>query len=638
MVAYGVERPEGAVVPIETPQERLTDGKAAEVRHARQDARVGRVTVREVAFPPAVVDRRRLAGRIADIGDGTHGRRTPFVGLGDVAAGEPHAAEGREGGVGYAGTAEIPAGTAREVRHGAVVAGEVVRLGDILREDRRGLHAGEIEQDVGAVYGLTLGGVQLRLRQPVESGRAGDVRGDGRELIAEPVKEKDGSVHGCVGVVPQLGRHLFVLRGDEDVFRTPCVDAREGGREQEAGFVHLGRVLEYYAGRDDLRLRVKFVAGVDALHAVPFAVVGLELLHELALAAVSELIPALVREDGVLADLLPAVDAPGHIQDVGAVGVEGGAGDDADLVAGAVPHEHEAVDLRIADEVVHRRLARLQDVGDAVGVVHAVRGGDHGERPPGGGVCGVVVVEEGRVQIHGVPAVVARVADGGDERLDGHGGALEIPAEVRHLPFRMRVLKGEQTAIQSRLVGVLRAALGDGRGDVVIGRIVGKGVGGVELVRDAVVAGREVHAVPPAFHRGRLTREVGPGVLHGLRSGEDPEVRHVLAVHVAPDEVRQGAGRAVVLRCQGVEVAAEAAVERHGVGVAAAVGVHLVQAAIAGLQDGAVGVVEHERRLARRVEEGAVVADAEKGPAVKAEGRAEHGVVPARSGDAYLVG
>ena len=636
MVAYGVERPEGAVVPVEAAQERLSDGEAAQVHAARHDGGVGGVAVGEVCLPPEVVEGGGRSVRVLDVRHGTGRRCAPFPAVHDVTAGEYDAAEGREGGALDAGACEVPAGAAREVRHGVAVLGEEVRLAHVPRSGVVGGRiedAGEEHQHVGTVPGLVLRAVQLHLRQPV---------GEGVVRVVVVVRV-DGTLHreglGLARVVPEFyGHRLEARQLEEPLPGAPVEDACRLA-EKVVRLGHLRRLLEGHAVREDGRAGVKFVAGVDALRAVSLAVVLRVLLRELALAAVAHLIPALVREDRVGDYLLAAVDAPGEVEDARAVRVEGGAGYDAHLVAGAVPHENEAEVLGEVREVAHGRLAGAEDVVHAVGA-GAVLGGNHAERPPCVRVVGVGGVEERGVQRHLIASVVAGIADGGDESLDGHDGPLEIPAEVRHFPLRVRVGEADEGAVEAGLVcpfvGPL-VVLVHACGYVRPRLVVHEGVAGVEVGRETVVARREVDDVPEGLELRLASSEEGPGVLHGVGTWEHAEVRDVIAVHVAPDEVGQRPGRAVVLAGEGVEERAEAAVERHRVGVPAVVRVHRVEAAVAGFQDGAVAVVEHERRLARGVELGAVIADAEKGAAVQAEGRAEHAVVPARSGERDLV-
>ena len=633
VVADGVERPEGTVIPAEAAQERLADGKAAQVRHARQDARVGRVAVGEVRLPPLAEDAVVLPGRHGDAGDGTHGRHSPFVAVDDEAVGEDHAAEGREAGDRVSRAGEVPAGRARERLHRAAVVGEVVRLAGAALDDGRGYEAGEVEQDVRAVEGLAVGVVQLELGEPVEAGGGGGVRNDGRGIAGRVARH--GYLEGRPAV-PQLLHDGLIRGGGQSDARV--ADVRQRGEEAVA-LLHLGGIREGEAVRQDLHAHVELIAGIDALDGVAAPVVAAVLVREGTLAAVAQLVEPAVGEDGVLADLLRAVDAGGHVDDVRVGAVEGGAGDYLHGLRRAVAEEHKAVDLAVVDEVAHRGLGGREQVRKA-GAGVAVLRSDERQRPPRVVVRGIVGSEERGVQRDGVAAVVARVADRGEERPDAHHGPLEIPAQVAHLPLGVRVRERQQGAGRARLVGVdyrIVIGVGDGFVDVLIGGMAGEAVLGVEVLRDAVVARRKVHDVPPLV-RGRPSGEVVPRVLHGVGCDRhDVEVRHILPVDVLPDHPLEGALRAVLGGVQRVEERAETAEEGDGVGVDAVVGVHRVEAAVAGLQDGAVVAVDDEGRLARRVELRAVVADAEDGAAVQAEGRAEDGVVPAGAGELYLV-
>ena len=636
VVADGVERPQGVVVPIEAPQQRLTDRKAPEVHPRLQDARVSRKAVGEVCLPVEVVDGDGSACGRLQIRHGAHRGIPPLPRLVDVPAYDGHAAEGRQGADVDAAAREVPAGAARERLHAAAVLGQPVILVYVPRAgrvDRRVLHAVEEHQHVGAVETLVVGIVQLELREPVRAGVVGVI----------PVGRVEVALHGerlgLALVRPHLERHRLPFRKLEEPLPGATVQHALGGGEHPVGLGHLGGVLEREAVRQDLRPCVELVAGVDALGAVAASVVHAVLVRELTLAAVAHLIPARVREDRVLRDRLAAVDALGQVYHlVRVLAVEGGAGDDAHGPPTVVPEEQQSKHLCEADKVVHRGLARREDVVQARLRV-AVLGRYHGQGPPCGAVVGVVVGEEGVVEGDGEPAVVARVADGGDERLDGDHRTLEVPAQVAHLPFRVRVAEVHQRAVQSGLVAVLVAALA-----VLVHAyrhirplVVHEGVRGIEIVREAVVGRGEVDDVPEGVG-GAVLRQVVPCVLDGVGCDRrDAEVSDVVSVAVRVDEVAQGARRAVVLVCQGIEEAAEAAVEGDGVGVAAVVGVHRVEAAVAGLQDGAVRIEQRERRLACRVELRAVVADAENRPAVQAERSAEHAVVPARSGELHLV-
>ena len=304
-----------------------------------------------------------------------------------------------------------------------------------------------------------------------------------------------------------------------------------------------------------------------------------------------------------------------------------------------VPDEQQAEVLAVADEIVHRSLGRLQDVLDAV-IVCAVLAGDHRQRPPRGSIRRVVVVEESIVQLDVIAAVVARIAAGGDERLDGYDGPLEVPAQVAQLPLRVGIAERDEGAVEARLVCILISALAvlvhtDRHIDVCV--IVHQGVGGVEVIREAVVGRCEVDNVPEGLELRSAAAQHRPGVLHAVRTGEHREGGDIIPVHIGIDEIRQRPRRAVLLAGEGVEVTAEAAVERDGVGVAPAVGVHRIEPAVAGLQDAAVVVVEDERRLACRVEVRTVIAAAEQGAAVQAEDGAEKRVIPAGAGEVDLL-
>ena len=149
--------------------------------------------------------------------------------------------------------------------------------------------------------------MKLHLRQPV---------GEGVVRVVVVVRV-DGTLHreglGLAVLVPEFYGHALEARQLEEPL--PGVPVEDACRlaEKVVRLGHLRRLLEGHAVREDGRAGVKFVSGVDALRAVSLAVVLRVLLRELALAAVSELVPALVREDRVGDYLLTAVYASGEV-------------------------------------------------------------------------------------------------------------------------------------------------------------------------------------------------------------------------------------------------------------------------------------------------------------------------------------